>query len=82
MFKKSETGNRRLDQAVAAWRASGPLEDRSMELLLDLREANTREQPEELIWAAFVRSLSPEQQKALDSLVELVGKEGVLSGSR
>ena len=49
-----------------------------MNLLLDLKEANMRGQPEDLIWAAFVRSLTEEQQSALAGVVDLVGRDGLL----
>jgi hypothetical protein len=46
-----------------------------LKLLIGLREAKLTEQPEDLIFAAFVRSLTPEQQSALAGMMELVDNE-------
>ena len=64
-----------IDAAQQRWRESGPLSAESLKLLLDWREANLGEQPNELIFAAFVRSLTPEQRQALAGIMELVDSE-------
>lgn len=43
-----------------------------LKLLLDWREASLTEQSDDLIFAAFVRSLTLEQQSALAGVIELV----------
>jgi len=50
-----------------------------MKLLLDVKEANMRQQPDDLIWAAFVRSLTEQQQSALAGVIDLVGRDGILN---
>jgi len=67
--------NRKLDNAVRRWRNAGPLKEESENLLLDLKEASKQGQPQDLIWAAFVRGLTKAQQNALEDLVNLVGRE-------
>ena len=64
-----------LDAALKRWRERGPLDADSTKLLLDWREANLLEQPTELIFTAFVRSLSPEQQIALAGVMEPVERD-------
>ena len=61
-----------LDAALWRWREAGPVSDESTKLLIDLREANLLDQPGNLIWAAFVRSLTESQQAALVGVLELV----------
>ena len=46
-----------------------------MKLLIDMRELNLLKQPTDLAFAAFVRSLTPEQKSALGDLLEVVGHE-------
>jgi hypothetical protein len=53
----------------------GPLSQESLKLLLDWRETNFTEQSDDLIFAAFVRSLTPEQQSVMAGLMELVNAE-------
>jgi len=72
--------SRRLDKALKRWRNAGPLENESMKLLLDVKEASMRQQPDDSIWAAFVRSLTDKQQSALAGVIDLVGRDGILSG--
>ena len=64
-----------LDAALEHWRKAGPLSDESTKLLIDLREANLLEQPGNLIWAAFVRSLTEVQKAALLGVLELVDED-------
>ncbi|MEQ8857743.1 MAG: hypothetical protein RIC56_03775 [Pseudomonadales bacterium] len=60
-----------LDAAIAAWKEAGPLSEESLRLLIELREAGLTDQPKELLWAAFVRSLTDEQRSAALALVEI-----------
>ena len=46
-----------------------------MRFLVDCRELNLLKQPTEFAFAAFVRSLTPEQQSALGELLELVEQD-------
>ena len=64
-----------IELAVQRWRGTGPLSEESLKLLIDMREANLTEQPTDLIWAAFVRSLTADQQRALTDLLELVDRD-------
>ena len=64
-----------VEAAIERWREAGPLDSESLKLLIDWREASLSEQPTELIFAAFVRSLTPEQQRALTGVMELVDGE-------
>ena len=64
-----------LDAALLRWREAGPISDESTKLLIDLREANLLDQPGNLIWAAFVRSLTKVQQTALVGVFELVDED-------
>ena len=57
------------------WREAGPLSEESTKLLIDLREANLPDQPGNLIWAAFVRSLTEVKQTALVGVPELVDED-------
>ncbi len=66
-----------LDQLVANWRDAGPVSNESMKLLIDLQEARLTEQPKDLLWAAFVRSLSEDQKAALLELIEAVGRDEI-----
>jgi hypothetical protein len=58
--------------ALKRWHDAGPLSAEAMKLLIDMRELNLLKQPTDLVFAAFVRSLTPEQQSALGDLLELV----------
>jgi hypothetical protein len=58
----SKTKMIHLDTAVAQWRNAGPLSEQSLQFLLELREAALPDQPQELLWAQFVRSLSVDQR--------------------
>lgn len=64
-----------IEAAQRRWRDSGPLSSESMKLLLDWREASLTQQPDDLIFTAFVRSLTPEQQSALAELMKLVDRD-------
>ena len=66
-----------LDAAQQRWRDSGPLPPESLRLLLGWREANLACQSADMIFAAFVRNLPPEQQSALAGLMELVDSREV-----
>jgi hypothetical protein len=61
-----------LDASLKRWREAGPISEESTKLLIDLREANLLDQPGNLIWAAFVRSLTEAKQAALVGVLELV----------
>ena len=62
---------RDVDAAMAKWNAAGPLSNESLQHLLELREAASKDHPQELLWAAFVRSLSSEQRAAALAMVEM-----------
>ena len=64
-----------LDAAMQRWKDSGPLSPESLKLLLDWREAKMGEQSDELIFAAFVRSLTAEQRGALAGVMELADRD-------
>ena len=64
-----------LDTALSRWREAGPHTNESTKLLIDLREANLLDQPGDLIWSAFVRSLTEVQQSALVGVLELVDED-------
>ena len=64
-----------IEAAQQRWRDAGPLSTESMRFLVDCRELNLLKQPTEFAFAAFVRSLTPEQQSALGDLLELVEGE-------
>lgn len=64
-----------VELAVQRWKDAGPLSGESRRLLIDLREANLTEQPGELIWSAFVRSLTPDQKTTLLDLLQIVDRE-------
>ena len=74
--------SRKLEKAVQRWKDAGPLDERAEQLLLEVKEANARDQSDDLIWAAFVRSLSEEQQVALKNLIDLIGKDSLFNQSR
>jgi len=59
-----------LESAQKRWRYSGPLSEEWMKLLIDWRELHLPDRPTELVWAAFVRSLTPDQKDALNELVQ------------
>jgi hypothetical protein len=61
-----------IELAVQHWRDAGPLSAESTKLLIDLKDAAMTKQPEELIWAAFVRTLTEEQKAALMKLMSMV----------
>ena len=63
--------SKKLEKALERWRDSGPLEERSQKLLLDLKEASMRGEPQDLIWAAFVRSIPSalERKQNFENLV-------------
>lgn len=54
---------------------AGPLSTESMKLLIDMRELNLLKQPLDLVFAAFVRTLTPQQKSALGDLLDLVKRE-------
>ena len=60
------------EAALKRWHDAGPLSTESIKLLVDMRELNLLKQPTDLAFAAFVRSLTPEQQSAVGELVELL----------
>ena len=62
------------EAALKRWHDAGPLSTEATKLLIDMRELNLLEQPTDLAFAAFVRSLTPEQQSALGDLLEVVGQ--------
>jgi hypothetical protein len=64
-----------IEAAVQRWRDAGPLDADSTKLLIDLKDANLTDQPSDLIWAAFVRSLNPEQKSALLDLLQIVDRD-------
>ena len=64
-----------IEAAVQRWRDTGPLSAEALKLLVDLREANLTEQPGDLIWVAFVRSLNVEQKSALLDLLQIVDRK-------
>jgi hypothetical protein len=64
-----------LESALQAWRDAGPLSEEFTKLLIDLREAGMTEQPQDLIWAAFVRSLTKDEQSALMALLQMVDRD-------
>jgi hypothetical protein len=61
-----------LDAAITRWKEAGPVSEQSLRLLIGLREAALTDQPQDLLWAAFVRSLSTEQRSAALALMEIV----------
>jgi hypothetical protein len=64
-----------LQAAQQRWRNAGPLSTESMRFLVDCRELNLLKQPTEFAFAAFVRTLTPQQRSALSDLLELVEGE-------
>ena len=64
-----------LEAALARWKAAGPLSPESTKLLVDLREANLLGQPQELIFAVFVRSLTQEQKEAMAKRASASGRK-------
>jgi hypothetical protein len=60
-----------IDAAVNRWKEANPLTEESTRLLIDLREAGLTDQPQDLLWAAFVRSLTDDRQEAAVALIEL-----------
>ena len=64
-----------LEAAQQRWRNAGPLSTESMRFLVDCRELNLLKQPTEFAFAAFVRTLTPQQRSALSDLLELVEGE-------
>ncbi|MEQ8860132.1 MAG: hypothetical protein RIC56_15930 [Pseudomonadales bacterium] len=61
-----------LDIAISRWKEAGPLSEESLRLLIELRKAGLTDQPKELLWAAFVRSLTDEQRSAALAMIDLV----------
>ena len=62
------------EAALKRWHDAGPLSTESMKLLVDMRELGLLEQPTDLAFAAFVRTLTPQQKNALGDLLEVVGQ--------
>jgi hypothetical protein len=64
-----------VEAAVQHWRDVGPLYAESTKLLIDLKDANLTDQPEKLIWASFVLTLTDEQKTALLEVLTLVDRD-------
>jgi hypothetical protein len=80
MLKKEDTAlsssmKPNAEAALQRWRDAEPLNTESMKLLIDMRELNLLKHATDLVFAAFVRTLKPQQQGALGDLLELVEGE-------